>query len=245
MNENQIVAGLHATLALLQKRSGRVNVVWVEETRKDGRIRELLALARDKRVQIVFKSKAEIEQASSAVHQGVIAWLKPDKVSNETDLDTLLISLDHPPFLLILDGVTDPHNLGACMRSANGAGVDAVIVPKDKSAPLNTIASKVASGAAEFTPLIRVTNLVRTMAHLKSYGIWIAGTCGEAQVSVFESELKGGLAIVMGAEDKGLRRLTREHCDHLMYIPMSGDVSSLNVSVATGVCLFEVVRQRA
>jgi 23S rRNA (guanosine2251-2'-O)-methyltransferase len=156
-----------------------------------------------------------------------------------------LSALDHPPMLLVLDGVTDPHNLGACLRSAEAAGVDAVIVPKDKSADLNATVRKVACGAAETMPFVRVTNLARTLEKLKQQGIWLYGTAGEAAQSVFEVDLKGPVALVMGAEGKGMRRLTREHCDYLVNLPMAGAVSSLNVSVATGICLFEAVRQRA
>lgn len=246
MSDNQVVVGIHAAMALLQKRSGRVDSLWVEENRKDVRMRELLKLAHEKRITVEPRGRADLDRAAAGgVHQGVVLHLKVDRVSNESDLDELLIGLDRPPLLLVLDGVTDPHNLGACLRSANGSGVDAVIVPKDKSAPLNATAAKVACGAAEYTPLIRVTNLARTLEHLKAYNIWIVGTCGEAKASLYDSKLTGGLALVMGAEDKGMRRLTREHCDHLMFIPMAGEVSSLNVSVATGVCLFEAVRQRS
>lgn len=148
------------------------------------------------------------------------------------------------PLLLILDGVTDPHNLGACLRNADAAGVAAVIVPKDKSAPMTATVSKVACGAAETVPLVRVTNLARTMRHLQEQGIWIVGTAGEATHDIYQAKLTGSLAIVMGAEGDGMRRLTRETCDDLIKIPMAGAVSSLNVSVASGICLFEAVRQR-
>ena len=147
-------------------------------------------------------------------------------------------------FLLILDNVTDPHNLGACLRSADAAGVHGVIAPKDKAVGLTSTVSKVACGAAETVPFYQVTNLARTLKELQERGIWLYGTAGEASESVFKTDLKGPIAIVMGAEGKGLRRLTRESCDHLINIPMTGSVSSLNVSVATGICLFEAVRQR-
>ena len=180
-----------------------------------------------------------------AVHQGIVARVKPGRQYQETDLPDLLASLDHPPFLLILDGVTDPHNLGACLRSADAAGIDAVIVPRDRSAQLNATAKKVACGAAESVPLIRVTNLARTMRLLQEENIWIIGTAGEADHSLYQSKMAGAMALVMGAEGDGMRRLTREHCDELISIPMAGSVSSLNVSVATGICLFEAVRQRS
>src|SRR5690606_32435580 len=149
------------------------------------------------------------------------------------------------PLILILDGVTDPHNLGACLRTADAAGVQLVIAPKDKSAPLNATAAKVACGAAEAVPYIQVTNLARTMKDLQQRGIWIVGTAGEAEHSIYQQDMKGPMALVMGAEGSGMRRLTREHCDYLVNIPMAGEVSSVNVSVATGICLFEAVRQRS
>ena len=151
---------------------------------------------------------------------------------------------DGPVLILVLDGVTDPHNLGACIRSADAAGVDAVVVPKDKSADLTPIARKVACGAAEVMPFARVTNIARTLEALKERNVWVFGAAGEAEKAIYDNDLTGSMALVMGAEGAGLRRLTREHCDFLVKLPMSGSVSSLNVSVATGVCLFEVVRQR-
>ena len=184
------------------------------------------------------------EKSEGAVHQGIIARVKPGRQYQENDLPDLLAQLDQP-FLLILDGVTDPHNLGACLRSADAAGVHAVIVPKDRSAQLNATAKKVACGAAENVPLIRVTNLARTMRLLQEENVWIVGTAGEADHTLFQSKMTGPMALVMGAEGEGMRRLTREHCDELISIPMAGSVSSLNVSVATGICLFEAVRQRS
>ncbi|PUV48591.1 23S rRNA (guanosine(2251)-2'-O)-methyltransferase RlmB, partial [Cronobacter sakazakii] len=177
-------------------------------------------------------------------HQGIVARVKPGRQYGENDLPDLLAA-HAQPFLLILDGVTDPHNLGACLRSADAAGVHAVIVPKDRSAQLNATAKKVACGAAESVPLIRVTNLARTMRLLQEENVWIVGTAGEADHTLYQSKMTGPLALVMGAEGEGMRRLTREHCDELISIPMAGSVSSLNVSVATGICLFEAVRQRS
>ncbi|GAL29842.1 23S rRNA (guanosine-2'-O-) -methyltransferase rlmB [Vibrio variabilis] len=184
------------------------------------------------------------DKASGANHQGIIAKVKPAKQLNENDLDDVLAQHEQP-LLLILDGVTDPHNLGACLRNADAAGVAAVIVPKDRSAPMTATVSKVACGAAETVPLIRVTNLARTMRALQEKGIWIVGTAGEATHDIYQAKLSGSLAVVMGAEGDGMRRLTRETCDDLIKIPMAGAVSSLNVSVASGICLFEAVRQRA
>ena len=181
------------------------------------------------------------EKSDGAVHQGIIARVKPGRQYQENDLPDLIASLDQP-FLLILDGVTDPHNLGACLRSADAAGVHAVIVPKDRSAQLNATAKKVACGAAESVPLIRVTNLARSMRMLQEENIWIVGTAGEADPYTLSEQMTGRLALVMGAEGEGMRRLTREHCDELISIPMAGSVSSLNVSqFETGICLFEAV----
>ena len=178
------------------------------------------------------------------MHQGIIARTHPLKELNENDLDHIL-QQQSSPLLVVLDGITDPHNLGACLRTADAAGVSAVIVPKDKSAQLNSTARKVACGAAENVPLIRVTNLSRTLRELQQqHNIWVIGTAGEATETLYQTKLTGPLALVMGAEGEGMRRLTREHCDQLISIPMAGTVSSLNVSVATGVCLFEIVRQR-
>ena len=151
---------------------------------------------------------------------------------------------NEPPFFLILDGITDPHNLGACLRNADAAGVHAVIVPKDNAARLTAIVRKVAVGAAETVPLVQVTNLSRTMKQLQDLGVWIVGTAGETETCFYDVKLEGPLALVMGAEDKGMRRLTRENCDNIVKLPMAGSVSSLNVSVATGICLFEMVRQK-
>ena len=159
-------------------------------------------------------------------------------------LDTLLEQQETPALLLVLDGVTDPHNLGACIRTADAAGVLAVIVPKDKSATLNATVRKVACGAAEVMPLVSVTNLARTLEKLRQQGFWVVGTAGEAEQTLYQQDLTGNKVLVMGAEGKGMRRLTREHCDFLVKLPMAGSVSSLNVSVATGVCLFEAQRQR-
>ena len=170
--------------------------------------------------------------------------VKAAQVKGDNELLRQLDSLDEPAFLLILDTITDPHNLGACLRTADAAGVHAVIAPKDKAVGITSTVSKVACGAAETVPFYQVTNLARCLKELQDRGVWLYGTAGEASESVYKTDLKGPIAIVMGAEGKGLRRLTREACDHLIHIPMKGDVSSLNVSVAAGVCLFEALRQR-
>ena len=180
---------------------------------------------------------------SSRIHQHS-AFPKSVALKNENDLFEILRHLQQPPFLLILDGLQDPHNLGACLRSADAAGVHAVIVPKDRAVSLTDTVCKVACGAAEHVPLVTVTNLARTLKQLKELGLWLVGTADDAKQSLYDVDLTGPLALVMGAEGKGLRRLTKEHCDFLVHIPMAGSVECLNVSVAAGVCLFEAVRQR-
>lgn len=245
MSKNEIIYGMHAVDALLEKQPERVIEVYVLKGRDDERLNAVIAKANEWGVSVQYmQRKALDEKSDGEQHQGIIARVKATKVLTDNDLDACIDNLDVPPFLLILDGVTDPHNLGACLRSADAAGVHAVIIPKDNSASLTPIVRKVACGAAESVPLIHVTNLARTMRSLQDKGIWIYGTAGEATQNIYNCKLEGGMALAMGAEGKGLRRLTREHCDELIKLPMAGAVSSLNVSVATGICLFEVVRQR-
>ena len=241
MSDN-IVYGLHAVQSLLKSAPQRVEKLWLLQGRDDHRLQKVQQQA--KGIAVEYKSRKELDQLCEGNHQGVIAFAKAGKNFIETDLYELLESNAVTPMLLVLDGVTDPHNLGACLRTADAAGVQAVIVPKDNSAGLTEVARKVACGAAESVPLVPVTNLARTLKKLQELGVWLVGTAGEAEVSVYEAPLTGPLAVVMGAEGRGMRRLTKELCDHLVYIPMAGEVSSLNVSVATGVCLFEAVRQR-
>jgi 23S rRNA (guanosine2251-2'-O)-methyltransferase len=186
-----------------------------------------------------------LDDLAEGAHQGVVLRLRARQPEGEGALDDLLDELPGPPFLLVLDGVQDPHNLGACLRTADGAGVDAVIVPRDRAAGLTATVRKVACGAAETSRLIRVTNLARTLKHLKSRGLWLVGTAEDAPQSVFEADWTGPLALVMGGEARGLRRLTRELCDALVSLPMRGAVESLNVSVATGICLYTALSRRA
>jgi len=236
---------MHAVDALIEKQPERVIEVYALKGRDDERLGTIVEKAREWGVSVQFMQRKALDDKSEGEqHQGIIARVKAAKVLTDNDLDTYINHLEVPPFLLILDGVTDPHNLGACLRSADAAGVHAVIIPKDNSASLTPVVRKVACGAAESVPLIHVTNLARTMRALQEKGIWIYGTAGEATQNIYDCKLEGGIAIAMGAEGKGLRRLTREHCDELIKLPMAGAVSSLNVSVATGICLFEVVRQR-
>lgn len=239
------IYGIHAVKAFLDNAPERLIEVLVLKGREDKRLLPLLNELQRLGVAIQQVNRQTLDNKSQGeVHQGIIARVVPQKELNEHDLEAIL-SQKQNPLLLILDGVTDPHNLGACLRTADAAGVDAVIVPKDKSAQLTSTARKVACGAAEVMPLIRVTNLARTMRDLQErHNVWIVGTAGEATSGIYEAKLTGSIALVMGAEGDGMRRLTREHCDQLISIPMAGSVSSLNVSVATGVCLFEIVRQK-
>lgn len=242
---NEFIYGIHAVKAVLEKDPARFIEAFVLKGRQDERLMPLINQLQQFGVSIQqMGRKALDDKAKGANHQGIIARVKAAKALNEHDLD-LLMKNSQQPLFLILDGVTDPHNLGACLRNADAAGVAAVIVPKDKSAPLTATVSKVACGAAETVPLIRVTNLARTMRAMQEQGVWIVGTAGEATHDIYQAKLTGPLAIVMGAEGDGMRRLTRETCDDLIKIPMAGSVSSLNVSVASGVCLFEAVRQRS
>ncbi len=239
------VFGLHAVESLLNKTPERVIRLLVLQDRQDKKLQAILELAKSRHIKIEFTTRAELDHLTDAAnHQGVVALCQQMKNYSEKDLDDLLENLTEPAFLLILDGVQDPHNLGAILRTADAAGVHAVIAPKDKAVGITSTVSKVACGAAETIPFIQVTNLARTLESLKERNIWVYGAAGEAEQSVFDAKLKGAIAIVLGAEGSGLRRLTRDHCDVLLKIPMQGSVSSLNVSVATGVFLFEVVRQR-
>ena len=244
MSEN--IYGIHAVQAVLANTPERLIEVYVLKGREDKRLQPLLNELYNVGVSVQFLNRQTLDKkADGEVHQGIIARVQPAKELNENDLDQILQHQQNP-LLLVLDGITDPHNLGACLRTADAAGVCAVIMPRDKSAQLTSIARKVACGAAENVPLIRVTNLARTLRLLQQeYNVWVVGTAGEATESLYQTKLNGALAWVMGAEGEGMRRLTREHCDQLISIPMAGSVSSLNVSVATGVCLFEIVRQRA
>ena len=241
----EAVYGLHAVITLLERKPEEIVELWVLQGRQDARMQRVLTLAQQQGLDVREADKGLMNQkADEGNHQGVIAWRKPQQGISEKHLPDILANISGTALILILDGVTDPHNLGACLRTADAAGVQLVIAPKDKSAPLNATAAKIACGAAEVVPYIQVTNLARTMKELQEQGIWIVGTAGEAERSVYQQDLTGPIALVMGAEGSGMRRLTREHCDYLVNIPMAGEVSSVNVSVATGICLFEAVRQR-
>jgi 23S rRNA (guanosine2251-2'-O)-methyltransferase len=246
------VYGIHAVDALLRRRPRDVSRLLVQEGRNDRRLQALLALAANQGVAVASVSRSRLDAEVEGRHQGVVAELSgatqetisPGQDWSEADLLQAVDGSERPCLLLVLDGVTDPHNLGACLRSADAAGALAVVVPRDKSASMTPTVQKVACGAAEVLPLVRVTNLARTLKALRDRGVWVYGTAGEAAESVYSVDLRGPVALVLGSEGKGLRRLTREHCDALVCLPMAGSVSSLNVSVAAGVCLFEAVRQR-
>ncbi|TXE73839.1 23S rRNA (guanosine(2251)-2'-O)-methyltransferase RlmB [Serratia nevei] len=241
---SEIIYGIHAVKALLERDPQRFLEVFILKGREDRRLQPLIAELEATGIVIQVASRQWLDdKVEGAVHQGIIARVREGRQYQENDLPGLLERVE-TPFLLVLDGVTDPHNLGACLRSADAAGVHAVIVPRDRSAQLNATAKKVACGAAESVPLIRVTNLARTLRLLQEMNVWVVGTAGEADHTLYQSKMTGPMALVMGAEGEGMRRLTREHCDELISIPMAGTVSSLNVSVATGICLFEAVRQR-
>jgi len=239
------VIGIHAVAELLAQRPDSVSRLLIQSGRSDKRINEIRELAASANVTIEERSKEAFEREFEGVHQGVAATARFENSSlSEKSLFELIKGLDHPPLLLVLDGVTDPHNLGACLRSADAAGVDAVIIPKDRSVGLNATVRKVACGAAETVKLVSVTNLARCLDKLKEEGIWLVGAADQADSSLYEQDLAGAIALVMGSEGSGLRRLTQESCDFLVSIPMAGALSSLNVSVATGVCLYEARRQR-
>ena len=239
------IAGIHSVRAALGQGGQGIAEVWLERTRRDRRLAELVELARLAGVRLRQVDGDELERAAAGLnHQGVLAWARPAASKGGRDLDALLDSLMGPAFLLVLDEVQDPHNLGACLRTADAAGVQAVIAPKDNAVGLTPTVAKVASGAAEVVPYIQVTNLARTLDALKDRGLWLVGLAGEAETDLYGLDLRGPLALVLGSEGRGLRRLTRERCDFLARLPMLGRVESLNVSVAAGICLYEALRQR-
>ena len=243
-SEAEIIVGIHALEAALKYQASDIHEIWIDAHRHDERVQKIISLIKKAGLKFNKVSRDYLDdQFKGQRHQGVAAHVLPGKVGTESDLQNI-IKNSSQAFILILDGVTDPHNLGACLRSADAAGVDAVIVPKDRAVGLTATVRKVASGAAERVPLIQVTNLARVLRDLKDAGLWTVGLAGESDQNLYESDLKGPIALVMGAEGEGMRRLTKEHCDFLVYIPMAGSVESLNVSVAAGVSLFEVVRQR-
>ena len=244
--QKRYIAGIHSVRTAIKHGADEVLGIWYEGKRRDKRLGALISEARKSGISIHETDKKELDRLSAdSNHQGVVAQTLVPASLGEEELHRIVENLDKPAFLLVLDGVQDPHNLGACLRTADAAGVDAVIAPKDRAVGLTPVACKVASGAAETMPFIQVTNLARTLRWLREeQNIWVVGTAGETDTSLTQADLTGPLAVIMGAEEKGMRRLTREQCDVLVSIPMAGCVESLNVSVATGVTLFEAVRQR-
>lgn len=242
--EPRVVFGFHAVLARLRADPGSVIEIFVDEARNDARARDLAAAAERAGVRLLRVPAKRLDGFyGGARHQGVVARIEPQ--SGAASLDELLEQLAEPALLLALDGVTDPHNLGACLRVANAAGVHAVIAPKDRAAGVSAVVSKVASGAAELTPYYMVTNLARTLEELKERNIWVVGADAAAKDELYQADLPRAIAWVLGAEGAGMRRLTRERCDTLVRIPMRGAVESLNVSVAAGIVLYESLRRRA
>ena len=242
-SHTRLIHGFHPIMARLRHDPESVKEIYLDNNRQDRRVKDLLRLAEQAGARVVQVEHPRIEgMAPNARHQGVVA--RVDSRQKAIHLDDVLDTLEEPPFLLVLDGITDPRNLGACLRVADAAGVHAVIAPKDRAVGLTDVAMKAASGAAETVPYIMVTNLARTLRELKERDIWVIGTAGEASEDLYAAQWPVGVAWVMGAEGDGMRRLTRETCDALVHIPMAGSVDSLNVSVAAGVCLFEAVRRR-
>jgi 23S rRNA (guanosine2251-2'-O)-methyltransferase len=244
MSSSKVLFGFHAVGVRLKTAPGSIVEVYVDPTRRDARMRQFLARANEAGARVIDADGMRLAKlAGSHGHQGVAALVHPLPANNS--LDDLLDRIKEPPLLLVLDGVTDPHNLGACLRVADGAGVHAVIAPKDHAAGINATVAKVASGAAETVPYFMVTNLARTLGELKERSIWCIGASDDAPKTVYQADLKGPVALVLGAEGEGMRQLTRKSCDDLVAIPMRGAVESLNVSVASGVCLYEALRQRS
>jgi 23S rRNA (guanosine2251-2'-O)-methyltransferase len=240
---SQILFGFHAVAVRLKSAPKSVLEVHVDATRRDQRMRQFIERAKDAGVKLIESDDDRLQKlAGSHRHQGVAARVQPMTVSHS--LDDTLDGVEGPPLLLVLDGITDPHNLGACLRVADGAGAHAVIAPKDHAVGLNATVAKVASGAADTVPYFMVTNLARTLNELKERDILVVGTSDTAEQSLYDLDLSGPVALVLGAEGSGMRQLTGKTCDVLVRLPMHGAVESLNVSVASGVCLYEAVRQR-
>lgn len=245
MSITRIVFGFHAVASRLRQNPASVQEVLVDKTRKDARMQDLLQIAEQKGVRVMQMEKERLDGlAANGRHQGVLARVADTPLPYQDVHDILESDLSEPPFFLVLDGVEDPHNLGACLRVADAMGVHAVIAPKDRAAGLNATVRKVACGAAETVPFIAVTNLARTLRELKEAGVWLVGAVAEAEGDLFGAKFAGPIAMVLGAEGTGLRRLTAEVCDQLVRIPMFGTVESLNVSVASGICLYEARRRR-
>jgi 23S rRNA (guanosine2251-2'-O)-methyltransferase len=245
-SRDSLLIGIHSVDSALSRVPGQLRSITIAQECRNPRVLELGDRARAAGIEVVTEARGVIDRrCDDQRHQDVIADFEATNVGTEKDLERLLDSVDGAPLVLILDGVQDPHNFGACLRTAEAAGVDLVILPKDRSASLTPASRRAASGAAEVLPILFVTNLARVLRQLKERGIWLAGTADSSGQDIYQADLAGPLGLVMGSEGKGMRRLTAELCDFHLRIPMQGSVSSLNVSVATGVCLYEVLRQRS
>ena len=243
--DEQLLTGIHAVTSALKTAAGDVEWLRVLADSHNKRLSEIESLAQGAGTRVIKCPLSELDKLSGQQkHQGVIAGFKGSNVAPESQLESILDSIDGTPLILVLDGIQDPHNLGACLRTADAAGVHLVVICKDRSAGITPVVRRAASGAAETLKVIQATNLARVLRTLKKRGIWLAGTSDEATDSLYATDLTGPLALVVGHEGSGLRRLTAEICDYLVRIPMAGQVESLNVSVATGVCLYEINRQR-
>jgi 23S rRNA (guanosine2251-2'-O)-methyltransferase len=242
---SSLLIGIHSVDSALAKAPQQIRLLTIADGCRNPRVHEIAGRAREAGIKVITESRAVLDRRSGEQrHQDLIAEFDANNVGTEKDLDRVLDAVETTPLVLVLDGVQDPHNLGACLRTAEAAGVNLVILPKDGSAGLTPVARRSASGAAEVLPILMITNLARVLRRLKERGIWLAGTTDSAGTGLYETPLSGPLGLVMGSEGRGMRRLTSELCDFHIRIPMHGSVSSLNVSVATGVCLYEIVRQR-
>jgi len=247
MSEPRILFGFHAVQSRMRQHATSIQEILIDQDRVDPRMKDLLKLADASNIRVMQVDRDRLDGMAgrNGRHQGVIARVVDTEIPYKDIHDILESDLDEPPFFLILDGVEDPHNLGACLRVADGMGVHAVIAPKDRAVGLNATVRKVASGAAETVPFLAVTNLARSIRELKEAGVFVIGTTMDAKGTLLNTKLDGPIALVLGAEGDGIRRLTAENCDALITIPMFGSVESLNVSVASGICLYEVRRQRS
>ncbi|PXX14674.1 23S rRNA Gm-2251 2'-O-methyltransferase [Nitrosomonas ureae] len=244
MPSTRFIFGFHAVTSRLRQNPNSIKEIFIDATRTDQRAQELINLAENKKIHVISCTGSKLNSMSgNDRHQGIVANI--DSVSNYVGIDDILDELTEPARLLVLDGIQDPHNLGACLRVADAFGVHAVIAPKDRAVGLTPTVYKVSSGAADTVPYISVTNLARTLKQLKEQGIWIIGTAEDAEHDLTHFRISGSVAWVFGSEEKGLRRLTRENCDQLVRIPMQGNIESLNVAVSAGICLFETHRQQS
>ncbi len=243
--QEDLISGFHAVLSALTTNPGTITTIWIDENRFDKRVQSVLDATKSRHIKLQRVPRAQLDKLTGDNrHQGVIARVQQVPLRSEEALPGLLENIDGTPFLLVLDGIQDPHNLGACLRSAAAAGIQAVILPRDRASPITTTVRRAASGAVDTLPIFQVSNLARVLKLLQVHGIWLVGAAGDSETTIYEVDLTGPIALILGGEGKGLRRLTREHCDTLATIPMAAAVESLNVSVAAGVCLFEAVRQR-